>query len=300
MSETLTTKSPADMTPVEVDTELARIYDESMKIEARIVSDVRYIERQTARANKAPLKPWDQKSLEDAKTRLADYQAKRLALIAESAPYQHEFYTRGGWNRYYRVTNANGHVHRETNCSTCYPTTEFAWVFDLADCDEAQMVEEFGEKACTVCFPNAPALPSFNGPGRRNQEAKDAKAAERQARADAKAAKAITAPDGSPLHIKSWSGTERIDTERAARIEASDAWLETTRYAEGHSQPEVLIKAEANLATIVEAIAAKHGLTTEEVLADMQPSFDRKLKTYRKECAEAQRRFGHLLPGNQA
>src|SRR5580700_7036844 len=38
------------------------------------------------------------------------------------------------WNRYFLVTNSNGHVHRGTTCSTCFPTTEYAWLVELADC----------------------------------------------------------------------------------------------------------------------------------------------------------------------
>jgi hypothetical protein len=90
------------------------------------------------------------------------------------------------WNRYFLVTNSNGHVHRGTNCSTCFATTEYAWLIELADCDEDAMIDEFGEKACTVCFPDAPANPKFNGPGRRDREAQDARAAEKAEREAAK------------------------------------------------------------------------------------------------------------------
>jgi hypothetical protein len=287
------------MTPVEIDTELARIYGEAMAVEARIASEVKFIQRQEARANKAPLTSWDQANLDNAKVRLAKLQGQRQAYIAEKAPFEVE-YSKRPWNRYFLVTNSNGHVHRGMNCTTCFPTTEYSWIVDLADCDEAKMVEEFGQNACTVCFPDAPTLPSFRGPGRRNQAAKDAKAAERQARAEAKAAKAITAPDGTTLKIMSFGRAERIETERAARIEASEMWLEATRLAEGYSSPERAAEAEANLATIIEAIAAKHGMTTDEARADMQPAFDRKLKQYRKDMAESLKRWGHLLPGGQA
>jgi|SRR6185437_3927441 len=95
------------------------------------------------------------------------------------------------WNRYFLVTNANGHVHRGMNCPTCFPTTEYAWLPELADCDEAVMIEEFGEKACTVCFPDAPANPNFSGPGRRDREALDARAAEKAARLAAKYRKTL-------------------------------------------------------------------------------------------------------------
>jgi hypothetical protein len=304
VSETLTSKSPAEMTPVEIDTELAHIYEQAMAIEVRIVSDVRFIERQTKRADKAPLSSWDQKNLDQAKVRLAELQDQRLGLIAAQAPFEMEYLNRGRWARYYRVTNSNGHIHSSMHCTTCFPTTQYAWVYDLADRPEAEMVEEFGEKACTVCFPDAPTLPSFNGPGRRNQEAKDARAAERQAKADAKTAKAITAPDGSPLKTDHLGRTEVIATEVTARRELSRAYVdsieadETRRQAEAKGEAEDASWAEtrrqvyiANMALLMEAIAAKHGQTVEEVQAEVQPALDRALKAYRKEQARWQAHF---------
>lgn len=77
-----------------------------------------------------------------------------------SEPYGEEYRGRP-WNRYFLVTNSNGHIHRGTNCSTCHFSTQYAWLIELADCDENAMVEQYGEKACTICFPNAPVHPAF-------------------------------------------------------------------------------------------------------------------------------------------
>lgn len=74
--------------------------------------------------------------------------------IATVNALEGEFARRGGWNRYYLVID--GHVHRELRCSTCRPTTFYSWLTDLADCDESEMVAEYGEVACSVCFPEAP------------------------------------------------------------------------------------------------------------------------------------------------
>lgn len=102
-----------------------------------------------------------------------------------------EIYAEAPWNRYFLVTNSNGHVHRGMGCSTCFPTTEYAWLVELADCDEAAMIEEFGEKACTVCFPDAPANPKFHAPGRRDREAQTARDAEKAEKLAAKYAKKL-------------------------------------------------------------------------------------------------------------
>jgi hypothetical protein len=97
----------------------------------------------------------------------------------------------GCWNRYFLVTNSNGHVHRNTTCSTCFPTTEYRWLVELADCDEDAMIVDYGEKACTVCFPDAPANPKFHGPGRRDREVQAARQAEKDARQAVKDAKRL-------------------------------------------------------------------------------------------------------------
>ena len=56
------------------------------------------------------------------------------------------------------------------DCTTCFPTTQYGWLVNLADCDEDAMIEEWGEMACTVCFPTAPTNPNYTpaqppGPG---------------------------------------------------------------------------------------------------------------------------------------
>lgn len=62
----------------------------------------------------------------------------------------------GGWQRFFLVTNTNGHIHATRACSTCYPTTQFAWLPDLSGLTEADAVAEHGPRLCTVCFPTAP------------------------------------------------------------------------------------------------------------------------------------------------
>lgn len=194
----------ATLTPVAIDTELARLWNEGAALEGRIASYKSYLnDLTTDRRTKKPrdMKPWEEK---DRDRYLAEIAAAGAALAAnreETNPFTDEFTRRGGWNRYFLVTNASGHVHREMTCSTCYPETHYAWLIDLADCDEGAMIEEWGEKACTVCFPGAPTNPAFNRPARIDREAKEKRLAEKLAREAAKKAKAITAPDGTPLRI---------------------------------------------------------------------------------------------------
>jgi hypothetical protein len=87
-----------------------------------------------------------------------EYVAEMARIKDAEAPLTAEYVRRGGWQRYFLVTSSDGHVHRGMNCSTCRWETVYAWLIDLADCDEAKMVAEYGEKACTVCFPDAPTM----------------------------------------------------------------------------------------------------------------------------------------------
>lgn len=61
-----------------------------------------------------------------------------------------------GWSRFFLVTNANGHIHSSMHCSTCHPTTSFAWLPTLSGLTEAEAVAEHGTILCSVCYPSAP------------------------------------------------------------------------------------------------------------------------------------------------
>jgi hypothetical protein len=203
--------SLADHSPVEIDTELYRLWTETARLSARYDSTADYLRR--VRAGERHYVVYDGGAALEAE--LAEYRTQIAALRAEAMPLEAE-YARRQWNRYFLVTNSNGHVHRGMMCQTCFATTEYAWLVDLAGCDEAAMVVEYGEKACTVCFPDAPAHPSFAGPGRRDREAVQARQAEKAARDAVKAAKLLEAP----LDLgDEWGGRfgDRIETVAAAK-----------------------------------------------------------------------------------
>jgi hypothetical protein len=212
------------LTPVEVDTILADNYNQQAKVQAHIAADIRHLDR-------IKKSKWGTPAEIDRTAATLEKNREILrGLIAASAPYQLE-YNRRPWNRYFLVKNANGHVHRGMNCSTCFPTTEYGWLVELADCDEAQMIEEFGESACTVCFPDAPANPSFHTPGSRSKAALEAKAAEKAAKDAVKAEKAIADVDGSPLKD---SNGYPLKTKVAARNELSSSFHSLVYYGLDH------------------------------------------------------------------
>lgn len=198
------------MTPVEIDTELARIWTEIYKAQRRVDQMSKSISR--------PYPGRAAHQIERDKELLARYQGELQALRDEAQPYEAEYASRP-WRRYFLVANNNGHVHRGMDCSTCFYDTQYNWLVDLADCDENAMIEEWGELACTVCFPSAPTNPFYNRPSRRDREAQAAREAEKAQRQAAKDAKAITNPDGTPLRGE--YGV--VATKIAARNELSSA-----------------------------------------------------------------------------
>lgn len=60
------------------------------------------------------------------------------------------------WSRFFLVTSSDGHIHSSMECSTCHPTTAYAWLPDVSGKTEAEAVAEHGPLLCSVCFPTAP------------------------------------------------------------------------------------------------------------------------------------------------
>ena len=142
---------------------------------------------------------------------------------------------------------------------------------DLADCDEDEMVAQYGEMACTVCFPAAPTYKGF-GDGtsslaRYSEAEQAARQAEKDAKAAAKAAKAITQPDGQPLRERSYRTGEPgqgpvIKTERTASVQLTDMLQNVLVF--GYATDLYMPQAEY----LAAALAHKRGQTVEEVMAE--------------------------------
>lgn len=196
----------------------------------------------------------------------AEARAELDELSRAAEPYEARFAAER-WNRYFIVQNNNGHVHRDMTCSTCFPTTQYGWLPELSDCDEAAMVAEYGELACTVCFPDAPAAKGYNDGTSalaRYSAAEKAEKARIKAEKDAaKAAKAITSPDGSPLRTAGKWGN-LVKTEVTARRELTTA-LENTVVL---GYPDRDGDYAATIARMAEALEAKTGQPAAEIVAE--------------------------------
>lgn len=268
-------------TPVEIDTALAALYEESYDLSSQF--SLRH-DRLFALAERRPVyskpgyRPLPTATFDEAYDivcaiaddprrsgsayakrvveELAEIRAARAANKAAQQRLHDEFKRRGGWTRAFLVRNNGGHIHSSMSCSTCYSTTQFGWLPQVSGHDEAEIVEQAGSDACTVCYPSAPveslsrARTLLHPSEVAEQAARAEREAKKAARAAAKAAKAITDVDGSPLVIE----RRRLETLTAAL-----AWL-TDSQIWSHYLPE-------NIQRVAAAVAAKRGTTVEEEIA---------------------------------
>lgn len=180
-------KALTEQTPVEIDRQLAPLWEKRQTLSFEIGTIQQIVRDRLA-------KKWlTEESVDyiNYQDRIAKLRGQIGELNEQVRPFNEEFTRRGGWHRYFLVPQ--GHIHRETNCSTCYPTTGYSWLIDLADADETALVETYGDVACTVCFPDAPALPGWRHVVLKTEE-QIARAEKLEASRAAKAAKALVHP----------------------------------------------------------------------------------------------------------
>ncbi len=214
-------------TPVEIDTALAEIWERSyrpteravalrqrVKFDAERVASGRFVRRMSAEQIT--------KAIADAEK----FEAERDAILAEAVPFEAEFEARGRWNRYYLVDNTGGHIHRERNCTTCFFSTVYSWLVDLADYSESTMVLRYGEKACTICFPTAPSMAGWGEYGKREKAERAATKAAKKAEKEAGYIR-VEFPEAI---ARLGSSVRTFKTQRAAEIELVQAAVRVREY----------------------------------------------------------------------
>ncbi|ANA85581.1 hypothetical protein BH760_gp77 [Gordonia phage Splinter] len=207
----------------------------------------------------------------DAK--LSELHAKRAQLRAEldrvDAAIESrdgEFAERGGWSRAFLVTNNGGHVHKSTRCGTCYLTTTFLWLTDMSGMDEAAIVDEAGERACTSCYPDAPVdvLKRASRIRTAEDDARDAARAERDQKRAERAAKVLLDPEtGRPVRGE----YGELKTERGAELEAMSGLKSLLWYGPSHPGAVKWIEIAKRVAV---AKAAKHDTDQDVELAALK------------------------------
>jgi hypothetical protein len=203
-------------------------------------------------------------------------------------------YDQDPWTRAFLVINNNGHVHSSLDCSTCFPTTRYQWLIQYSNDDEATIVDDAGQDACTICYPSAPAE-TLNRPSRIVTADKIAKAqakAEREAKKAERIAKEkANAPtaSGQPLTYKEGKWTREIKTERSAITEWYSKYDDSqreivTEYYDGTPHTEESIQHQKDRKAFAGEIAQlicfhlaeKHGIGYEEQEAILIKKFGKR------------------------
>lgn len=99
---------------------------------------------------------WDQQAAQRSLDAKAETETQLDATFAKINELEKIWAANGRWNRFFLVTSSAGHIHSGMNCSTCRPTTEFAWLPTVSGLTEVEAVAEHGPTLCSVCFPSAP------------------------------------------------------------------------------------------------------------------------------------------------
>lgn len=235
-----------------------------------------------------------------AKSTLAKYDSLRADeadLLAEQKSLN-AIWLEHNWSRFYYVQNNNGHIHKDTYCSTCYDTTKFAWLTDLSDQTEAEAVESFGKVLCSVCYPSAPTDWTDGEPIEKIKAREEA--AVRKAERLAKKLEKALLPDASET-ILSADGmkrkfnyeTQQYDETPITRhatittLAQAKTWLREISDARAEGNLATSYRAESNAwspeneAWVVEKIAAKIGSTPEAVAAEAKAKAEKKAAKWR-------------------
>ena len=262
----MTIDDPTTATPSEVDEQLAQLGIEHTHAENTVALLTIRVRKLTN----------DGMTAYATRLQLRIDQARQTMATCEEAmrPLEAEYKRRGGWTRAWLVLNTGGHVHRTMDCRTCFPSTQFAWLTHLSGHDETEIVELAGKAACTECYPSAPAE-TRNRPSRIKTPDQLAREAEKAERAKAKAAKAITAPDGAPLRTHQYG---QIATEFTARQAYADA-LAYARYltrADVVRHRDIITQCREDAQLILTALAAKHGRTEDDLRDELASKVERR------------------------
>lgn len=167
-------------TPVEIDTELARLHDVYSALDMQRTHEIStahrlngeravYRGRQRVWEKSAEetlnelalkladeqLKRWDVKDATECITSVAELDKKLAATRSEIDALNTEYDSRP-WSRF--VSVKDGHVHSGTRCigGTIGITTQIGWHPELSGKSEADAVDLLGERLCSHCFPSAP------------------------------------------------------------------------------------------------------------------------------------------------
>jgi len=272
---------------VEIDTQLSELHNQRWSIVEKIASAEDTLE-------------FYQKHYPTRIGEIAKYEGKIYIFKADLRKVNGQIrdldaiYDQDPWTRAFLVLASNGHVHSSLDCSTCFPTTRYQWLIQYSNDDEATIVDDAGQDACTICYPSAPAE-TLNRPSRIVTADKIAKAeakAEREAKKAARIAKEkANAPtkSGEFLYYKEGKWTREIRTERSAITEWYSQYADSqreivTEYYDGKPHTEESIQHQKDRRAFAGEIAQlicfnlaeKHGITYEEQEAILIKKYEKR------------------------
>lgn len=254
----------ATASPVEIDTELARLYSE---IATRSTASDRLMASQRHITDRGEPDAYQLAQVERLRRQSAALEHEIAQLSLQAAPLEAHYRNSGGWTRYYLVDAHNGHVHHDVSNRRCSrtPSTTHMWLTTESGRPRDEVIADAGEKCCTLCFPEAP-VDVLKRPSRyrtTTEIEKQARKAERDAAKAKRAAKAITNPDGSPLRVNLDGYWETIGTVISAQRKLVDIAFDA-RY-QGRSTNDREVSA---CQVILAALAAKTGTDVEILKAE--------------------------------
>lgn len=269
--------------PVEVDTALAKAWEQKW----RVGQEIQRLVETTERYRKSKYSYYADSIVSNEK-RITELSIEFDKLINEVADLESKY---EGWSRAFLVRNGNGHIHSTMNCSTCFPTTLFLWLTEYSGADEDKIVKDAGEMACSVCFPNAPVDYKYRPcviADPQLVEAKRIRDEAKRVRDEAREIKGIKDLDGKPLSVCGFGKyREVINTLRSAEI-----WLVNAGFEIATFDPERTWQAEAHenkkvdFVRVLAAIAKKKNLSVDEVRAEAQIKIAKKISQYDREVAK--------------
>lgn len=211
------------------------------------------------------------------KAQLADVQKRIADLEAEIAPLD-AIYREHMWSRFIVCE----HVHSSTACHTLRPTSRVYWLPQLSGSNQAEIVDQLGEAACTVCFPDAPV----HKPNTIELDPeKAARKAERAARSAALAAKreeaAIYFPDGSVPRERSFRTNEFSGAEyknwKTVQNKIADLFADLV-WCERYSSVDMAPIYQSEIEYLLPALAHKLSRPVEELRTELKAKGDKKAR----------------------
>lgn len=314
------TQNLANLTPVEIDTLLAPIWEREYQAKADVLATTRRSAELQVKASKLKngLKvqgyatPGDgirlAETIQHLNDRITSLHEILEQIAEEEAPYLAEYQRRGGWNRVFLATSSNGHAHKGTECSTCHHgeyRTGFAWLIQYSGLPESEIVADAGERACTTCYPSAPVnakgTKMFTPDEIQVQEARAAREAEKARKAQEAADKSITTPEGEKLYSgkdnDSWDVCKSLRTAEIAATNALVDLVDVQRQAKdpayawmfekGRTEEKRTMEITRHAWCLIRSIAHKKGQTFEETFQVYEKKAQAKIRKNDREWAKS-------------